>query len=106
MGASSTLPKPFNLVRWNPPPPGVVKINFDGSLFNSSAAGSYVLRDWTGKLLTAGVANYGYTTIMVAEVRALKDGVHAGIQASCRRLLIESDNSTVIQALIGKIQVS
>ena len=84
---------------WNPPPPGVVKINFDGSLFNSSAVRGYVLLDWTDKLFKAGAANYGSTSIMVAEARALKDGVHATIQVGYRRLLIEGDNSTVIPAL-------
>ena len=88
-----------------PPPPGVVKKNFDGSILNSSVTGGYVLRDWTGKHLKAGAANYGSTSIMVAEARALKDGVHAVIQAGYKRLLIEGDNSTVIQALASKSQV-
>jgi len=34
MGAPFTPPEPFHLVRWNPPPPGVVKINFNGLIFN------------------------------------------------------------------------
>ena len=88
-----------------PPPPGFIKINFDGSLLNSSAAGGYVLRDWTGKLLKVGVANYGHTSITVAEARALKDGASVAIQAGYRRLLIEGDNTIVIQALAGNIQV-
>ena len=104
-GASSPLSTSIHLVRWDPPPPGFVKINFDGLLLNSSAAGGCVLRDWTGKLLKIGAANYGTTSITVAEARALKDGVSATIQAGYRRLLIEGDDNTVIQALIGKTQV-
>ena len=42
---------------------------------------------------------------MVAEARALKDGASVAIQAGYRRLLIEGDNTTVIQALAGDIQV-
>jgi len=42
---------------------------------------------------------------MAAEARALKDGVSAATQAGYRRLLIEGDNITVIQALAGKIKV-
>jgi len=100
-GAPSSSSKPVHLIKWHPPPPGFVKINFDGSLLNSSAAGGYVLRDWTGKLLKIGVTNYGHSSIVVAEARAVKDGVSAAIQAGYRSLLIEGDNTTVIQALTG-----
>lgn len=55
-----------------------------------------------GKLFKAGAVNYGSTSIIVAEARALKDGVHAAIQAGYKRLLIEGDNSTLIQALVDK----
>jgi len=58
-----------------------------------------------GKLLKAGVAYYGSTSIMVVEARALKDGVSAATQAYYKSLLIEGNNTTVIQALAGKIQV-
>uniref|UniRef100_A0A7C9A002 Uncharacterized protein n=1 Tax=Opuntia streptacantha TaxID=393608 RepID=A0A7C9A002_OPUST len=33
-GSSSSLGTPTHLVRWYPPPPGFVKLNFDGSLIN------------------------------------------------------------------------
>ena len=42
---------------------------------------------------------------MVAEARALKDGVSAATRAGYKSLLIEGDNTTVIQALAGKVQV-
>ena len=59
-GPSST-PSSINIkfVRWYPPQPGVVKINFDGSCINSAAARGFVLRDWTGKIIKVGAANYG-----------------------------------------------
>ena len=85
-GSSSPPLKPFHLARWNPPPPGFVKINFDGSLSNSSVAGGYVISDWTGKLLQAGTANYGTTSMVVAEARALRDGVSAAIQSGFNSL--------------------
>ena len=58
-----------------------------------------------GKLLKAGVANYGSTSIMVAEARAMKDRVSAVTQVGYKSLLIEGDNTRVIQVLVGKIQV-
>ena len=42
---------------------------------------------------------------MIGKARALKDGVSAATQASYKILLIEGDNTTVIQAPTGKIQV-
>ena len=42
---------------------------------------------------------------MVAEARALKDRVSAATQAGYKSLLIEGDNTTEIQALVGKNQV-
>jgi len=61
-------------VRWHPPQPGIIKLNFDGSYANSSAAGGFLLRDWMGRVIKAAVANYGHTSSLVAEARAVKDG--------------------------------
>lgn len=58
-GAFSSSSKNFHLVRWHPPPPGFIKINFDESLINSRAVGGYILRDWIGKVIKTGAANYG-----------------------------------------------
>lgn len=53
---------PFHLhslcIRWHSPPPGFVKLNFDGSLIHSLAAGEYILRDWTGRLLQPSSAHF------------------------------------------------
>jgi len=59
-----------------------------------------------GKLLKVGATNYGITSIVVAEAGALRDGVSAAIQSGFNSLWIEGDNTTVIQALAGKTQVS
>ena len=65
----------IHLVRWHPPSPGFVKLNFDGSLINSAATGGFIIRDWTGKLVKAEAGYYGETSILVAEARALRDGL-------------------------------
>jgi len=41
----------------------------------------------------------------VAEARALQDGVRAVVDSGFKRVLIEGDNSSVIQALQGRITV-
>jgi len=81
---------------------GVTKINFDGSCINLSVAGGFSLRDWTGKVLKVGAANYWQTSSLVAEARALKDGVLLVVQTGYMEVIIEGDNLVVIQALRGQ----
>ena len=87
------------------PQPGVVKINFDGSYVNSFATGVFLLRDWMGKVLKVGAANYGHASSLVAEARALKNGVCLAIQAGHTNIDIEGDSLIVIQALKGKFHI-
>ena len=102
-GPSST-PSSTNiyLVRWYPPQSGVDKVNFDGSCINLVAARCFILRDWTDKIIKVGAANYGLSSSLVAEARALKDGVLLAVQAGYSKISIEGDNLLVIQALQGQ----
>uniref|UniRef100_A0A7C9CL39 RNase H type-1 domain-containing protein n=1 Tax=Opuntia streptacantha TaxID=393608 RepID=A0A7C9CL39_OPUST len=93
------------LVRWKAPPLGFVKINFDRSLFLNSSAGGFIIRGWGGNLIKAGAAHHGTSSILVAEARALGDGVRAVVETGFKRVLIEGDNAIVIQALQGLITV-
>jgi len=104
-GSSSSPGTTTHLVRWYPPPPGFLKFNFDGSLINSSVAGGFLIRDWRRRLIKAGAMYYGDTSILVVEVRALRDGFRLAIQAGFKHIVIEGNNKIVIQALKGKIQV-
>ena len=96
-GPSSSPPTSPHLVRWHPPSPGFVKLNFDGSLINSSATGGFIIRDWTGKLVKVRANYYGDTSILVAEARTLHDGLRLAIQAWLRKIVIEGDNKIMVQ---------
>jgi len=50
-----------------------------------------------------GSCFYGTTSILVAEARALRDGLQVAIQAGIRNLNIKGDNKIVLQAIEGKI---
>jgi len=100
-GLSSTPSKTHDFIRWQSPNPNWIKINFDGSLQNSSSVGGFIIRDWRGKVLKIGASNYGDSAIIVAEGRALHDGVQEAIASGYRRLHIERDNVPVIEALKG-----
>jgi len=91
------------IVRWNAPPPRVVKLNFDGSLSHNSAIGGFIIRDWISQLIKVGAAHYGESSILIAEARALRDGIKAATKVGIKHLLIEGDNATVIRALRGGI---
>jgi len=91
------------IVRWNAPLPGVIKLNFEGSLTHHSAAGGFIIRDWSGQLIRAGAAHYGESGILVTEARALRDGVIAASHLGIKHLLIEGDNATVIRTLRGEV---
>jgi len=59
------------IVQWERTPTGRVKINFDGSVLHTLAAGGYIIRDWRGTILRAGSPQYGCTSMIMAEARAL-----------------------------------
>jgi len=51
-----------------------------------------------------GAANYGNASIIIAEGRALRDGIQATVAAGYKMLDIEGDNLIVIGALEGKTE--
>ena len=77
--SSSSPTTSIHLVKRYPPPQGFVKLNFDGSLINSSAAGGFIIWDWTGRLVKADATCYSDTSILVAEAIALRDGLRLAI---------------------------
>ena len=87
------------------PPRGFVKLNFDGSRIHNSTAGIFIIHGWVGNLIKTGAAPYGDTSILVAEARALWEGLQEAIKAEVKFLIIEGDNSIVIQAIKGTVCV-
>ena len=98
-GSSSTPAiNHIQFIRWQPPTPGLIKLNFDGSLQGTSAAGGFIIRDWKGEILALGADHYGHTSVILAESRALRDGLETALNAGFCRLIVEGDNSLVIAA--------
>jgi len=100
-GLSPTPSKTRHFIQWQSPNPNWIKINLDGSFQNTLAAGGFIIWDWRGKVLRIGASNYGNTSILVAEGRALRDGVQPAIAVGHGRLHIEGDILVVIEALKG-----
>jgi len=57
------------------------------------------------KVIKLGTTNYGHASSLVAEVRALKDGLCMAIQAGYSRICVEGDNLLVIKAFKDLQQV-
>jgi len=95
----------FKIIRWHPPIPGRLTLNFDRSLQGTSAAGGFILHDWKGAVLLVGACSYGTATVAMTESRALRDGLVAALSAGYYTLDVEGDNSLVIAAVTGKIGV-
>jgi len=104
-GSSSTLTHKLQFIRWHPPSPGTVKLNFDGSLQGKSAAGGYILQDWRGEILALGASNYGTMSVVMAESRSLRDSLQAALRIGASQLQIEGDNDVVIDPYNKEIEV-
>ena len=52
-----------------------------------------------------GAANYGNASIIIAEGRALRDGMQAVVAAEYKNLDIEGNNLIIIGALKRKIEI-
>ena len=101
--SSSRNPKQLVGIAWQRLPGGFIKVNFDGSKSSQHAAGGYVIRDWTGRIIQAGACNLGTTSILVAEATAMRNGLRAAITAGFTNIHIEGDNKILIQSVQGRI---
>ena len=100
------LPPPPISLLGGTPHPGIIKINFHGSCIRTSVVGGFLLRDWTGKVFKVGAANYGHTSSLVVEVRALKDGVSLAVQQVTRRLMLRGTiwlSFKLLKVLLGSL---
>ena len=103
LGPSPSFKKSLR-VAWKKPPQHFIKLNSDGSKVHHQASGGYVLCNWTGHVLQAGAFPLGAASILVAEATALRNGLRAVVDAGFRKILIESDNQILIEAIQGFIQ--
>ncbi|XP_043693090.1 uncharacterized protein LOC122643542 [Telopea speciosissima] len=89
---------------WHPPPPGWFKLNIDSSsLRNPRHSGSGgIFRDGKGMVVNYFASYNGVGTNYKAEFATFflgfKNAIHIGVES----LLIESDSSTVVYAIIQK----
>ncbi|XP_077234220.1 uncharacterized protein LOC143876406 [Tasmannia lanceolata] len=88
---------------WSPPPPGSLKLNFDGSsIGNPGAAGvGGLCRNHKGEVIWAYSGPLGYADSSEAEVRAIHSGILSMPRLECDSLIVEGDSVNVISWLSG-----
>jgi ribonuclease HI len=93
-----------SLNTWSPPPPGFVKLNFDGSSKGNPGPTGFgaVLRDNEGRILHITAGYLGFNTNNVAELWSLLKGINLAISHNIFQLIVEGDSQVIIH-LISKI---
>ncbi|XP_050386162.1 uncharacterized protein LOC126802565 [Argentina anserina] len=91
------------VVRWLPPPPGFVKVNFDAS-WNSKhpkCGLGVVIRDEKGVCLVGASRVSSHNSAVEAESMAALVGLHMVADMHHKKVVIEGDCKEIISALMG-----
>ncbi|EHA8587357.1 hypothetical protein COCNU_scaffold001962G000060 [Cocos nucifera] len=67
-------------VSWLPPPPGVLKLNFDGSLGGEKAAAGLIIRDHNARLLWANGTPICCCSVPYVELVVVWEGIKRAVQ--------------------------
>ncbi|GKV16725.1 hypothetical protein SLEP1_g27324 [Rubroshorea leprosula] len=88
-------------VQWRPPAEGMLKLNTDGSRLSGSgiASAGGLVRDSAGRWVHGFVANIGKATNFIAELWGLKEGLLLCLSLDIRKLEVELDSMTALQAV-------
>ena len=86
-------------ISWNRPPTGWCKLNTDGASFGNlgKARGGGVIRDCEGGWMRGFARSIGFTTSIIAEFWALRNGLLQAVQIGVQNLLIELDAKVVVE---------
>ena len=77
------------LVALEPPSSPFFKLNFNGSVRNSSAEAGFIIRDFDTNLVKVAALNLGASSVSVAEATTLQHGIWLAIRNVITHLHIE-----------------
>lgn len=87
-------------IRWKPPDPHFIKLNFDGAVkSNHNAAAGFVIRDDQGRPILASSKHIG---VLVAEAFALIAGLNQAIISHYHHIQAEGNSKILIDSITGK----
>ncbi|XP_004305565.1 PREDICTED: uncharacterized protein LOC101295259 [Fragaria vesca subsp. vesca] len=97
--------KVVEIIRWIPPAPNWVKLNFDGSVLSTSGAAGFVIRDSFGVPLVAGARRLHTSSVPITECCALKDGLVAAKRFDFKSIVVEEDSLLTINCVTNVCEV-
>ncbi|KAL6223662.1 hypothetical protein ACLB2K_002521 [Fragaria x ananassa] len=95
----SCSPTNLETIRWIPLTPNWFKLNFDGSVFPTSSAAGFVIRDSAGSLIVSGARRLHNSFVPLAECMALKDELLVAKRRNCNQIEVEGDFSLIINCV-------
>jgi hypothetical protein len=90
------------MCKWELPPPGYAKVNFDASFINENKDGAFgfVVRSDTGTVIAAGSGKlYQLQSALQADARACVAAIEATANLGIYQVKFESDSSTLVNAI-------
>lgn len=105
--APSFKKRDFIIARWFPPRRGRLKLDVDGSARGNPGLerGGSILRDEKGKLIRAQGDAYGRASNMIAESRALLQGLQLCFDTGNKQLVIEVDSVILMWIIQRRVKV-
>jgi len=93
----------INIVRWIPPPINWVKCNTDGASRGNPGPSSaaFCIRDYSGSLVVAKGFKIHNTSNLVAEARAIREGLFFCKEHLLSHVIIETNSMAMVQILEG-----
>lgn len=90
-------------VRWNKPSKGWFKLNMDRASFGNpgKARGARLIQDHRGTWIRGFICSIGFTTSIMVEFWALRDGLLLALQLGLARLEVELDAKVVVDLVLS-----
>ncbi|XP_057816505.1 uncharacterized protein LOC131029867 [Cryptomeria japonica] len=88
-------------IKWSPPPPEFLKMNFDGTCRGNPGVSGYgaIIRDESSDMLGAKFGPIGVSTNNIAEVTALEAGLEWCVEKGVHKVLIEGDSQVILNGI-------
>ncbi|XP_004306218.1 PREDICTED: putative ribonuclease H protein At1g65750-like [Fragaria vesca subsp. vesca] len=91
-------------IKWQATLNYFVKINFDGSVKTNYAICGFMLRDANGRLVFAAYNRIGRSSVPIAEVVALRDGLLKAKEKRLTNVKVEGDSKLMIDAVNDRFE--
>ena len=82
------MPKARANCNWIKPPLGWFKLNMDASVIDHKASGGGLIHDSEGRWVQGFARHIGTASVLMAELGALRDGIHMARHRNIRNLII------------------